>query len=819
MVAAVQLERTPGALREHLLRLPSRRPQKGRQAVRDVLGDEHWAGADGDFLRAVAWTPGVFTWVRDRAHLVELPALWVRMPLGHSDGEELLEGVSSRLLELNCPAPHLVVEGDGHLVVMWAVEPFRRPKKSAPDEHHYAFRKGLEDWTKAALKLSFALEDLGARPLDAATAHELMHSFVPFPLPASSPLRHAVADTLHEPARVLESRPLATPLRVADISRPLSRFDARMFDVLGIQRPRGKTRYLSSPRTLAALEMTAPGERHIAARTIVCACVWDGLDYAATLDTLRGWAAKCAQDGKFPFRRRRGDELELLAQWAVAKLSPGGPDKVKTTAPSRRTKTALVEQTVLGFLASVGGQWTGAKHELGQQAALWGVEAGQPALCPRTTLKRALSGLKASGALQHTVARSGTTWLSTWASVQGTVEIQDLDETGVSWVQSPQSTWAPASAAAQLLHSERGAGGRLPPALGVARGAEIPFGSSLPASISTHDVASPGQRPEIGSSESLVVEGRGRKARPRQRRLRLTAPRQRRRSKAAELLPVITPELLLQLADVAPTLSIKERRVLLEEARAGLRPRPKVLSDFAGAVRKRALRIRRKQLQLNPLPSLALVPNPPPAVAEIVQPVSPFAEFRRMQKAALTPLHGRTVQDRARILLEMGLSAIVLQPRSKEPAQPWLEWQREAMPTALMRRSLSRLSDEAGLAIVCGRVSDVIVADLDDASAVAWAQKHLPETPWKTKTARGEHWFYRHPVEDVEAVEIPWRGQLQGDGRYVVAPGSLHPDGHLYEAVGYWTQPRAALPVYDFRWLRTVEALRAARAKILEQKE
>ena len=68
----------------------------------------------------------------------------------------------------------------------------------------------------------------------------------------------------------------------------------------------------------------------------------------------------------------------------------------------------------------------------------------------------------------------------------------------------------------------------------------------------------------------------------------------------------------------------------------------------------------------------------------------------------------------------------------------------------------SKSSVGESFAILCGPVSGIVVADLDDETDVAWAKKHLPETPWRTKTARGEHWLYRHPAAALPASPPPW---------------------------------------------------------------
>jgi len=113
-----------------------------------------------------------------------------------------------------------------------------------------------------------------------------------------------------------------------------------------------------------------------------------------------------------------------------------------------------------------------------------------------------------------------------------------------------------------------------------------------------------------------------------------------------------------------------------------------------------------------------------------------------------------------------------------------------------LERRLAPLGPDAGLAIVCGRISGVVVVDLDDESAIQWARKHLPATPWKTKTSRGEHWFCALPDDPAWSPpkELPHKGQVQADGRYVVAPGSCIPTRIApNEAIGDWLAPKSSL--------------------------
>jgi hypothetical protein len=205
-----------------------------------------------------------------------------------------------------------------------------------------------------------------------------------------------------------------------------------------------------------------------------------------------------------------------------------------------------------------------------------------------------------------------------------------------------------------------------------------------------------------------------------------------------------------------------------------------------------------------------------------------LAEFHRMLATGVRPLHERPAAERARRLYGDGLSLLPLPPRSKRPSSSWKQQQAQRLSLRRLEEELAAAGPEAGLAIVCGEVSGVVVADFDDEAAVAWARAHLPATPWRTKTSRGEHWYFRLPVDPTGApfappASLPWKGELRAAGHYVVAPGSWHPDGSRYEAHGDWSASRDDLP----EWPGTAPSspgaspstealrLRAARLRVL----
>jgi len=132
--------------------------------------------------------------------------------------------------------------------------------------------------------------------------------------------------------------------------------------------------------------------------------------------------------------------------------------------------------------------------------------------------------------------------------------------------------------------------------------------------------------------------------------------------------------------------------------------------------------------------------------------------------------------------LDLGISVIPIIPRDKKPLIPWQEFQRR-LPTEDEVYSWFECHPERNLAIVCGPVSgDLVVVDIDGRDGMTWAKENLPATSVYSKTPKNEftfHGYYRgkgirngkpHPQVDI-----------RGDGGYVVAPPSTHPNGGQYE--------------------------------------
>lgn len=117
----------------------------------------------------------------------------------------------------------------------------------------------------------------------------------------------------------------------------------------------------------------------------------------------------------------------------------------------------------------------------------------------------------------------------------------------------------------------------------------------------------------------------------------------------------------------------------------------------------------------------------------------------------------------------------------KHPRVAWEPYQqRRASPGEI--EAWWRQWPNANVGIVTGRISDLVVLDIDSEQGREYARgRHLPQTP-VASTGRGWHYYYRHPGFEVRnfAKRVPGI-DLRGDGGYVLAPPSLHPSGRHYE--------------------------------------
>lgn len=142
-----------------------------------------------------------------------------------------------------------------------------------------------------------------------------------------------------------------------------------------------------------------------------------------------------------------------------------------------------------------------------------------------------------------------------------------------------------------------------------------------------------------------------------------------------------------------------------------------------------------------------------------------------------------------------GFSVIPIQPRDKRPLISWEPYQTDPPTEKQIQEWFAKWPD-ANVAVVTGAVSDCVVIDLDSAQAAdelkhAITDYDLTNVP-RSRTGKGWQLFFQHP-----GVPVPNRAgvlpnmDVRGDGGYVVAPASIHPNGKAYK----WEVPlTASLP-------------------------
>lgn len=146
----------------------------------------------------------------------------------------------------------------------------------------------------------------------------------------------------------------------------------------------------------------------------------------------------------------------------------------------------------------------------------------------------------------------------------------------------------------------------------------------------------------------------------------------------------------------------------------------------------------------------------------------------------------------AREYIERGWAVIPLAPRRKEPAtrhglSDWSDNPAQADVWWGQGEYEGRGNPAYNVGIVCGQVSGgLVVLDIDEGGEAAmhdWETAHspLPETVTAITGSGGRHLFYRVNREIRPSVNGDMHIDVRGDGSYVVAPPSIHPNGGSYE--------------------------------------
>ncbi len=151
----------------------------------------------------------------------------------------------------------------------------------------------------------------------------------------------------------------------------------------------------------------------------------------------------------------------------------------------------------------------------------------------------------------------------------------------------------------------------------------------------------------------------------------------------------------------------------------------------------------------------------------------------------------------------------VIPVNGKTPAVPWAAYQRQR-PTLDQVRQWFASNVNYNLAVVTGRISDLVVIDCDTAEDAMWWRQNHVETPLVVTTGRGgSHFYYRYPKCEVgnRAGILGRKIDVRGEGGLVVAPPSIHPmTDRAYQWRPWDHYAFDEIPVFDPAWLGPASA-------------
>lgn len=143
--------------------------------------------------------------------------------------------------------------------------------------------------------------------------------------------------------------------------------------------------------------------------------------------------------------------------------------------------------------------------------------------------------------------------------------------------------------------------------------------------------------------------------------------------------------------------------------------------------------------------------------------------------------------------LSYGWGVIPLKPKSKEPLIKWQEYQKRRATESEVKEWFAA-TPSANVGVVTGAISNLAIIDLDGPDGLNSGQKLGLKSSVVSLTGNGRQLWYSL-VQNVgtiqNAVRVMPGVDLRGDGGYVVAPPSIHPNGKQYR----WLKPLTASSV------------------------
>jgi putative DNA primase/helicase len=144
--------------------------------------------------------------------------------------------------------------------------------------------------------------------------------------------------------------------------------------------------------------------------------------------------------------------------------------------------------------------------------------------------------------------------------------------------------------------------------------------------------------------------------------------------------------------------------------------------------------------------------------------------------------------------ISAGWSVMPVEKISKLPSLEWKHLQTEFMGLAEIDM---HFKEDVNIGIVTGKISQIIVLDLDPGGDLTG--REIPITPTSQTGRGGFHYIFEHPGFEVRNRVGLWPGiDIRGDGGYIVAPPSIHPNGKQYKWI---VNPAECRPAPCPQWL------------------
>lgn len=158
-----------------------------------------------------------------------------------------------------------------------------------------------------------------------------------------------------------------------------------------------------------------------------------------------------------------------------------------------------------------------------------------------------------------------------------------------------------------------------------------------------------------------------------------------------------------------------------------------------------------------------------------------------------------------------GLSVIPLKPREKTPLlASWKDYQTRRATEDEIKLWWTSFPT-ANVGVVTGDISGLTVLDLDGPDGLKYFQQNRVNSSCISLTGKGKQLWYKRPEGGIanSAGKIAKGVDVRGDGGYIVAPPSIHPNGKRYQFITGVCSV-ANLPVFPANLIAPVVSPKAA---------